>query len=165
MRICDAGIRLRVRLEGVRRTDGGREDSRRDYRERRFIAVGVLGGRTSPSSTPIAVPMGGTWCAGLSRREGAVGVKGKPSRGRRLPQPSRGRVDWDKFLNMTDEEIERTSPPELRNLPDDFWTTLSLSSQSSRRRSRFALTRTSWTGSGGPDRAISRGSTRSCART
>ena len=30
-------------------------------------------------------------------------------------------MDWDKFLNMTDEEIERTSPPELRNLPDDFW--------------------------------------------
>jgi len=22
---------------------------------------------------------------------------------------------------MTDAEIERTSPPELRNLPDDFW--------------------------------------------
>lgn len=22
---------------------------------------------------------------------------------------------------MTEEEIERTSPPELRNLPDDFW--------------------------------------------
>jgi len=22
---------------------------------------------------------------------------------------------------MTEEEIERTSPPELKNLPDDFW--------------------------------------------
>lgn len=30
-------------------------------------------------------------------------------------------MNWEKFLNMTEEEIERTSPPELRNLPDDFW--------------------------------------------
>ncbi len=33
----------------------------------------------------------------------------------------RGRVDLDRLRHMTDEEIERTSPPELANLPDDFW--------------------------------------------
>lgn len=33
----------------------------------------------------------------------------------------RGRVDLDRLRNMTEEEIERTSPPELANLPDDFW--------------------------------------------
>ena len=30
-------------------------------------------------------------------------------------------VDREYVLNMTDEEIERTSPPELANLPADFW--------------------------------------------
>lgn len=34
---------------------------------------------------------------------------------------SEGRVDIERLRNMTDEEIERTSPPELKNLPDDFW--------------------------------------------
>jgi uncharacterized protein (DUF4415 family) len=32
-----------------------------------------------------------------------------------------GRADLEYLRNMTDEEIERTSPPELANLPDDFW--------------------------------------------
>lgn len=32
----------------------------------------------------------------------------------------RGRVDLSRPV-PSDEEIERTSPPELRNLPDDFW--------------------------------------------
>jgi uncharacterized protein (DUF4415 family) len=33
----------------------------------------------------------------------------------------RGRVDRKRLLSMTEEEIMRTSPPELANLPDDFW--------------------------------------------
>lgn len=36
-------------------------------------------------------------------------------------KPSFSRADREYLLNMTDEEIERTSPPELANLPDDFW--------------------------------------------
>ena len=32
----------------------------------------------------------------------------------------RGRVDLSRPV-PSDEEIERTSPPELRNLPSDFW--------------------------------------------
>ncbi|MCX5760596.1 MAG: BrnA antitoxin family protein, partial [Gemmatimonadetes bacterium] len=39
----------------------------------------------------------------------------------RLVPGSRSRVDLDRLRHMTDEEIERTSPPELANLPDDFW--------------------------------------------
>lgn len=41
---------------------------------------------------------------------------------KRLPKkPSSGRADFAFIDAMTDEEIERTSPPELANLPDDFW--------------------------------------------
>ena len=36
-------------------------------------------------------------------------------------KPSRGRVNFALLDSMTDEEIERTSPPELANLPADFW--------------------------------------------
>ena len=36
-------------------------------------------------------------------------------------QPSQGRANLEYLRNMTDEEIMRTSPPELANLPDDFW--------------------------------------------
>jgi uncharacterized protein (DUF4415 family) len=33
----------------------------------------------------------------------------------------RGRVDLDLLRGMSEEDIMRTSPPELANLPDDFW--------------------------------------------
>lgn len=36
-------------------------------------------------------------------------------------KPSRGKVDLDYLRNLTDEEIERTAPPELPFFPDDFW--------------------------------------------
>ncbi len=36
-------------------------------------------------------------------------------------QPSRGRADLEYLRRVSDEEIMRTSPPELANLPDDFW--------------------------------------------
>lgn len=32
-----------------------------------------------------------------------------------------GRADLARLRRMTDAEIERTSPPELKNLPKDFW--------------------------------------------
>jgi uncharacterized protein (DUF4415 family) len=35
--------------------------------------------------------------------------------------PSQGRADLARLRRMTDREIERTSAPELRDLPDDFW--------------------------------------------
>ena len=36
-------------------------------------------------------------------------------------QPSRGRADLDRLRNASEEEIARTSPPELTDLPADFW--------------------------------------------
>jgi uncharacterized protein (DUF4415 family) len=46
----------------------------------------------------------------------------KPSpRSARPKTPSRGRADLARLRRMTEEEIQRTSPPELRNIPDDFW--------------------------------------------
>src|SRR5665647_3614716 len=39
----------------------------------------------------------------------------------RKTTPTRGRADLARLRRMTDREIARTSPPELRNLPDDFW--------------------------------------------
>ena len=35
--------------------------------------------------------------------------------------PNGGRADLEYLRRVSDEEIERTSPPELANLPDDFW--------------------------------------------
>ena len=43
----------------------------------------------------------------------------KPSA--RKTTPTQGRADLARLRRMSDQEIERTSPPELRNLPDDFW--------------------------------------------
>jgi uncharacterized protein (DUF4415 family) len=36
-------------------------------------------------------------------------------------RPTKGRADLARLRRMTDAEIEATSPPELRDLPDDFW--------------------------------------------
>ena len=35
--------------------------------------------------------------------------------------PSRGRADLERVRGMTEEEIAETSPPEISELPDDFW--------------------------------------------
>ena len=35
--------------------------------------------------------------------------------------PKRGRANLARLRRMTEREIERTSPPELAGLPDDFW--------------------------------------------
>jgi uncharacterized protein (DUF4415 family) len=40
--------------------------------------------------------------------------------------PSRGRADLAHLRRMTDAEIERTSPLELRDLPADFWKNVEL---------------------------------------
>ncbi|MDE0217842.1 MAG: hypothetical protein OXJ90_01130 [Spirochaetaceae bacterium] len=36
-------------------------------------------------------------------------------------QRSRGRADLDRLRNASEQEIARTSPPELTDLPADFW--------------------------------------------
>ena len=40
---------------------------------------------------------------------------------RRAEAPHRGRADLARLRKMTEREIERTSPPELADLPADFW--------------------------------------------
>jgi len=39
----------------------------------------------------------------------------------RPSRPSRGRADLAHLRRLTDAEIARTAPPELADLPDDFW--------------------------------------------
>lgn len=43
----------------------------------------------------------------------------KPTREPR--RPSRGRAEVSRLRRVTDREIRRTSPPELADLPADFW--------------------------------------------
>jgi uncharacterized protein (DUF4415 family) len=43
----------------------------------------------------------------------------KPSR--ELRRPSRGRANLPQLRRVTDAEIRRTSPPELSDLPAEFW--------------------------------------------
>lgn len=45
-----------------------------------------------------------------------------PKRTRSPKHPAVGRADLARLRRMTDAEIDRTSPPELANLPSDFWT-------------------------------------------
>lgn len=35
--------------------------------------------------------------------------------------PTKGKADLSRLRRITDVEIEATSPPELRNLPESFW--------------------------------------------
>ena len=43
----------------------------------------------------------------------------KPTRDPR--RPSRGRADLSRLRRLTDAEVRQTSPPELTDLPADFW--------------------------------------------
>ena len=43
----------------------------------------------------------------------------KPVRSPKVP--SRGRADFARMRAMTERDIQRTSPPELADLPPDFW--------------------------------------------
>lgn len=40
---------------------------------------------------------------------------------RRPEKPSRGRADFARIERMSERDITRTSPPELADLPPDFW--------------------------------------------
>lgn len=43
------------------------------------------------------------------------------STSRTRKRPSRGRADLARLRRLSDAEISRTAPPELRDLPEDFW--------------------------------------------
>ena len=36
-------------------------------------------------------------------------------------RPRRGRADIERIRTMSDAEVDSTSPPELKDLPPDFW--------------------------------------------
>ena len=36
-------------------------------------------------------------------------------------RPSKGRADLSRLRRMTEAEIRRTAPPEIADLPEDFW--------------------------------------------
>jgi len=49
-------------------------------------------------------------------------VSGKPTRRRsKQDTPSRGRANLRRLRGITEAEIADTSPPELADLPGDFW--------------------------------------------
>jgi uncharacterized protein (DUF4415 family) len=52
-----------------------------------------------------------------------MSAKSSNARSRRPSQPGRGRADLGRLRRVTEQEIEATSPPELRKLPADFWAT------------------------------------------
>jgi uncharacterized protein (DUF4415 family) len=59
--------------------------------------------------------------AELFRPEGVIAVSAKRTKGASKITPSRGRADLKRVRDMTEAQIARTSPPELANLPEDFW--------------------------------------------
>lgn len=50
-----------------------------------------------------------------------MSAKSTSKRIRKPEVPTVGRADLARLRRLTDAEIERTSPPELANLPKDFW--------------------------------------------
>ncbi len=50
-----------------------------------------------------------------------MSVKRTPKRSTVHDRPARGRANLARLREVADAEIRRTSPPELADLPDDFW--------------------------------------------
>ncbi len=48
-------------------------------------------------------------------------MSGKRTRKSSEGRPQRGRADLDRLRQMTEAEITESSPPELADLPSDFW--------------------------------------------
>ena len=44
----------------------------------------------------------------------------------RLSRPAKGRADLARLRRVTEREVRESSPPELANLPEDFWTQASV---------------------------------------
>jgi len=100
-----------------------RADSRRDYGERRMIAWVRLRTFRSPWCTPIG-PRPAATRGDESFRPGrvaAVNAKRTRKPPARRKQAVRGRADLARLRRMSEREIQATSPPELADLPDDFW--------------------------------------------
>ena len=51
-----------------------------------------------------------------------MSAQSTPKRRRAEPtRPSRGRADLERLRARSDAEVDSTSPPELKDLPPDFW--------------------------------------------
>lgn len=50
-----------------------------------------------------------------------MSAKRTTKRSQKTERPARGRADLARLRATTDRTIERTSPPELKNLPAEFW--------------------------------------------
>lgn len=100
-----------------------RTADRRDYGERRVVAIGVAQGLHLTVAYTDRRTSGGRSSAASFRREGAIVVNARRigKRSRAAETPPQGRVDLTRLGKMTEREIDRTSPPELANLPADFW--------------------------------------------
>jgi uncharacterized protein (DUF4415 family) len=102
-----------------------RIDTRQDYGEVRRIALGVA------DEIPLTVVFTDRAEAGevvrriiSARGSSAVSAKrtAKSSRVNPPPRdPSQGRADLAQLRRVSDAEIARTAPEELRDLPADFW--------------------------------------------
>jgi uncharacterized protein (DUF4415 family) len=57
------------------------------------------------------------------RPERVIAVNAKPMKKQpaRSKHSMRGRADFARLKRMNEQEIQRTSPPELSDLPEDFW--------------------------------------------
>ena len=99
------------------------ELSRRDYGERRVIALGVARGIVLTVVYTDRADKGGEIdrriiSARKSDRREREAYKKKPSRSNVV---QRGRADLARLRRMSSVEIRATSPSELADLPDDFW--------------------------------------------
>jgi uncharacterized protein (DUF4415 family) len=50
-----------------------------------------------------------------------MSAKRTPKRSQKNERPARGRADLARLRTASERAIELTSPPELKNLPPDFW--------------------------------------------
>jgi uncharacterized protein (DUF4415 family) len=50
-----------------------------------------------------------------------VSERSTRKRSSELKRPTRGRADLTRLRGMTEPQIRRAAPPELADLPDDFW--------------------------------------------
>jgi uncharacterized protein (DUF4415 family) len=99
-----------------------RVDDRRDYGERRVIAIGVVDGLTFTVVYTDRTDEHGP----VRRLVPATGMNVRRIRKqtkRKAEAPSRGRADLARLRRMSERTIARTSPPELADIPPSFWDT------------------------------------------
>jgi uncharacterized protein len=100
-----------------------RADVRREYGERRMVAIGNAQGIMLTVVYTDRSRQHRRWSAGSFLRDGATAMSAKrTSRQSKVAEtPLRGRADLARLRRQTEQEIVATSPADLANLPADFW--------------------------------------------